>query len=42
MLEDKKVELLKEKSIEAFLLSLEIINKPTIKYRLEGCVFFLM
>lgn len=41
MLEDKKVELLKEKSIEAFLLSLEIINKPTIKYRLEGCVFFL-
>ncbi|MGN1163283.1 MAG: DUF3644 domain-containing protein [Candidatus Ornithospirochaeta sp.] len=36
-----KTELLKEKSIEAFLLSLEIINKPTIKYRLEGCVFFL-
>ncbi|MFI3329592.1 MAG: DUF3644 domain-containing protein [bacterium] len=30
-----------DKSIEAFLMSLEIYNKPTISYRLEGCVFFL-
>ena len=25
-----------EKSIEAFILGLEIYNKPTIKYRIEG------
>lgn len=29
------------KSIEAFLLALEIYNKPTIKYRLEGFSFFI-
>lgn len=39
--EERKIEFLKEKSVEAFLLSLEIFNKPTIKYRLEGCVFSL-
>lgn len=38
---EKKIDFLKEKSIEAFLLALEIFNKPTIKYRLEGCVFLL-
>ncbi len=32
---------LKNKSIEAFLLAIEIYNKPTIKYRLEGCLYFL-
>lgn len=30
-----------EKSEEAFLLALEIYNKPTIKYRLEGFAFFM-
>lgn len=30
-----------EKSQEAFLLSIEIYNKPTIKYRLEGFAFFI-
>ena len=29
-----------EKSIEAFILGLEIYNKPTIKYRIEGFSFF--
>lgn len=29
-----------EKSQEAFLLSLEIYNKPTIKYRIESFSFF--
>lgn len=30
-----------EKSQEAFILALEIYNKPTIKYRIEGfCLFF--
>ena len=28
-----------EKSIEAFILGLEIYNKPTIKYRIEGFSF---
>lgn len=31
-----------EKSIEAFILSLEIYNKPTIKYRVEGFSFFIV
>lgn len=35
------IERLKKKSIDSFLLALEIYNKPTIDYRLEGCVFFL-
>lgn len=30
-----------EKSIESFLLGLEIYNKPTIKYRIEGFAFFI-
>lgn len=29
------------KSVEAFILSLEIYNKPTIKYRIEGFSFFI-
>lgn len=29
------------KSQEAFLMSIEIYNKPTIKYRLEGFAFFI-
>lgn len=29
-----------DKSIEAFILGLEIYNKPTIKYRIEGIFFF--
>jgi len=30
-----------EKAEEAYLMSLEIINKPTIKYRTEGFCFFM-
>lgn len=30
------------KSIEAFLLGLEVYNKPTIKYRIEGFSFFIV
>lgn len=30
-----------EKSIEAFIMGLEIYNKPTIKYRIEGFSFFI-
>jgi len=30
-----------DKSIEAFILGLEIYNKPTIKYRIEGFSFFV-
>ena len=30
-----------EKSIEAFILALEVYNKPTIKYRVEGFSFFI-
>ena len=33
---------LKNKSIEAFLLAIEIYNKPTIKYRVEGFSFFIV
>lgn len=33
---------LTEKSIEAFILGLEIYNKPTIKYRIEGFSFFIV
>ena len=29
-----------EKSKEAFLLSIELMNKPTIKYRSEACSIF--
>lgn len=31
-----------EKSIEAFMLGLEIYNKPTIRYRIEGFSFFII
>lgn len=41
MIEDKQISFLQKKSIESFLLAIEIFNKPTINYRLEGCVFFL-
>ncbi len=30
-----------DKSVQSFLLAIEVFNKPTIDYRLEGCVFFL-
>lgn len=33
--EEKHIEFLKNKSIDSFLLSIEIFNKPTINYRLE-------
>ena len=41
MEENKQIEFLKDKSIEAFLLSIEVFNKSTIRYRLEGCVYLL-
>lgn len=31
-----------DKSIEAFILGLEVYNKPTIKYRVEGFSFFIV
>ena len=30
-----------DKSEEAFLMAIEIYNKPTISYRLEGFAFFI-
>lgn len=30
-----------DKSQEAFLLSVELYNRPTIRYHVEGCAFFL-
>lgn len=38
----KIVDLLLEKSKEAFIMSVEIYNKPTIKYRVEGFLIFYM
>lgn len=39
---DKKlINNLLEKSQEAFLMAIEIYNKPTISYRLEGFAFFI-
>ena len=35
------IEKMLEKSQESFLLAIEIYNKPTIKYRLEGFAFFI-
>ena len=35
------IENMLEKSEEAFLMSIEGYNKPTIKYRLEGFAFFI-
>lgn len=31
-----------EKSVEAFIMGLEIYNKPTIRYRIEGFSFFIV
>jgi len=31
-----------DKSVEAFILGLEIYNKPTIRYRIEGFSFFII
>lgn len=36
------IQRLTDKSIEAFILGLEIYNKPTIKYRIEGFSFFIV
>lgn len=36
-IEDK----LLEKSIESFMMSIEVYNKPSIKYRVEGFAFFI-
>ena len=36
------VDRLIEKSIEAFIMGLEVYNKPTIKYRIEGFSFFVV
>lgn len=42
MVDDKQqIGFLKDKSVEAFLLSIEVFNKPTVRYRLEGCVYLL-
>ena len=35
------VEALLNKAEEAYLMSMEIINKPTINYRTEGFCFFI-
>ena len=35
-------ERLVDKSIEVFLLAIEIYNKPTIKYRVEGFALFVV
>ena len=37
----KVIEFFKDKSVKSFLLCIEVFNKPTIDYRLEGAVFFL-
>lgn len=39
--EKKTYDLLIDKSIEAYICSIEIYNKPTIKYRVEGFSFFI-
>lgn len=39
---DDLIKRLTEKSIEAFILGLEVYNKPTIKYRIEGFSFFIV
>lgn len=40
MSDNKLAKQLVEKSVEAFILGLEIFNKPTIRYRIEGFSFF--
>lgn len=41
MKEKELINNLIDKSIEAFVMGLEIYNKPTIKYRIEGFSFFI-
>lgn len=36
---DELINNMLDKSEEAFLMAIEIYNKPTIKYRLEGFAF---
>ena len=38
---EKLAKRLVDKSIEAFIMGLEIYNKPTIKYRIESFSFFI-
>lgn len=38
---NKTIEFYKDKAIKSFLMCIEIYNKPTIDYRLEGSTFFL-
>lgn len=38
---DELINNMLDKSEEAFLMAIEIYNKPTIKYRLEGFAFFI-
>lgn len=40
-MKDELINNMLQKSQEAFLLAIEIYNKPTIKYRLEGFTFFV-
>lgn len=40
-MDEKIIENLLDKSEEAFLIAIEVYNKPTIKYRLEGFAFFI-
>lgn len=35
------IQRLLDKSQEAFILAIELFNRPTIQYRVEGCAFFL-
>ena len=37
----RTIQRLLEKSQEAFLIAIELYNRPTIKYHVEGCSFFL-
>lgn len=38
---EKTIKRLLDKSQEAFILAIELFNRPTIQYRVEGCAFFL-
>jgi len=38
---NKTIDFYKDKSIQSFLMCIEIFNKPTIEYRLEGSAFFI-
>jgi len=40
-IDQKTVDQLIQKSHEAFIMGLEIFNKPTLKYRVEGFTFFI-